>query len=344
MRTITPITFVIPDVNAFQSGGNIYNKHLIEGLRQNSLFPAVLSLEEFQQLNLTNLKGYYFFDTLYLSQLTELCQYPRKNSQFFLIVHHLESLYPPKGYTSDQYFQQFERPFLKQFDGFLTSSSFTADYLTNHHLPQAKIVVEPAISFVPPPISPKTTTPINALLVANLVERKGILPFLEELAAQTTAAAMPKLNIYLIGTDQIEKTYARQCLDLIEQHPILNQTIHYHGQLPQSQIFEFYQQVNLFISTALMETYGMALQEARAFGLPILAVRGGNVASHVVEGENGFVFEEVGGLVDQVLLLAERAELLGELLVKLSFRSEKKMYDWNEASRSFLQQLKTTAS
>mgnify|MGYP000353792131 CR=1 FL=1 len=37
------IHFVIPDVNAFQSGGNIYNKHLIEGLNNLGYTPTILT-------------------------------------------------------------------------------------------------------------------------------------------------------------------------------------------------------------------------------------------------------------------------------------------------------------
>ena len=93
------ITFVIPDVHAFQSGGNIYNKNLIAGLRKNGYAIEVLDLATFQQQAIAELEGYYFFDTLYFTQLASVFTKKNKRTQFWLIVHHLESLYPPKGWT-----------------------------------------------------------------------------------------------------------------------------------------------------------------------------------------------------------------------------------------------------
>ena len=132
------ITFVIPDVDAFQSGGNIYNKKLIEGLREIGYVPKMWTLEQFQAQKKVGLEGSYFFDTLYFSAMETLFPLKKASVSFFLIVHHLESLYPPKNWTARDYFQKKELPFLQQFDGFLTSSDFTANYLTRQGLFQKK--------------------------------------------------------------------------------------------------------------------------------------------------------------------------------------------------------------
>jgi len=334
-----PITFIIPDVNAFQSGGNIYNKHLIEGLIQCGCTPQVLSLTAFKALNPKTLKGHYFFDTLYFTQLNNLFHLRHKNSQFFLIVHHLESLYPPKGYTQDTYFQEKEFPFLKQYDGFLTSSQFTANYLTTKHLFQPKIVISPAITYTPKQISPKKAAPINALMVANLVERKGVLPFLKKLANPILINENKNLTIHIVGSDKIETNYARKCLSIINDTPTSNQIVQYHGQLAPFQLKPFFENANLFISTALMETYGMALQEARAFKLPILALDGGNIASHIESGINGFVFDKLDGLIQQLMQFTEQPVLLEQLLSNINTLNKADGYDWKSAAQLLLKGL-----
>ncbi len=327
------ITFVIPDVHAFQSGGNIYNKNLIAGLRENGQVIEVMDLDGFKKLPIAQLQGHYFFDTLYFTQLApvfakknkvystinrmESASIPKaigtssgstkpfgiksnKQVHFWLIVHHLESLYPPKNWTALNYFQLKEYPSLVQFDGFLTSSQFTADYLSINLLKQSKIVIPPAIDYLPSTNFSRKITPIKALIVANLVERKGILPFLQKLNASPLVQYPDKIKIQLIGSAVIEKTYAQKCITFLNKNPTLRKVVSYEGQLSSVQLHSYYQESNLFISTAFMETYGMALQEARAFRLPILALDGGNVKHHIIQGSTGYLAKDLNNLVHKL--------------------------------------------
>lgn len=337
------LTFVIPDVNAFQSGGNIYNKNLITGLEQHGYAIKVMDLAQFKKQSISQLQGYYFFDTLYFTQLDQVFIKKNKQTQFWLIVHHLESLYPPKNWTAANYFLQKEKPLLILFDGFLTSSQFTADYLMKYELGQTKIVIPPAIDFRPAPIIPKSTQPIKALIVANLVERKGILPFLEKLAISTLGQNSNQLQIYLAGSDEIEKAYAQECLTLIAKNQTLNKIIRYQGQLSSTKLYSFYQQANLFVSTAFMETYGMALQEARSFGLPILALQGGNVGAHIKHGSTGFLVYTMDDLLQQLEVLVRQPDLLEQVQQVIRANGATNFYDWKQAGALLLRQLNTSS-
>lgn len=77
------LTFVVPDVNAFQSGGNIYNKNLVRGLQEIDLHPSVMDFQTFLQSDTTSLKGYYFFDTLYFSELSKIFSQKKEDCHFF---------------------------------------------------------------------------------------------------------------------------------------------------------------------------------------------------------------------------------------------------------------------
>ena len=336
------LTFVIPDVNAFQSGGNIYNKNLIEGLRKIGYKPIVMDLTTFLQISPSKLTGYYFFDTLYFNELAATFKGKNSTSYFYLIVHHLESLYPPEGWTRADYFQQKEWVVLRQYDGFVTSSPFTSNYLDTNDLNQHKITLLPAIDFKPRPNN-KTVPTVKGIMVANLVERKGIFPFLEALAIylETNLPTISKFEIHidLIGTAEIEPVYAEQCLSLIINHPVLKKIISYHGQLLPQQLYSFYTTANLFISTSFMETYGMALQEARAFQLPILALDCGNVSNHVENLKNGWLMPAIPELIKQLGMLITQPNLVGSMQQKIINRKKEDFYTWEKAARLFIQQL-----
>ncbi len=364
MHLSTTITFVIPDVNAFQSGGNIYNKNLIAGLRANEQFIEVMDLATFQKQSVAQLKGHYFFDTLYFSQLASIFTKrnkvymerasitrssgstksfnvkAKKKVHFWLIVHHLESLYPPKNWSSKDYFQQKEYPFLQQFNGFLTSSQFTADYLVANQLSQPKIVVLPAIDDLPKDDFNRQTTPIKALLVANLVERKGILPFLEKLTTSFLLQSSDQLHIQLIGSAEIEADYAQKCITFLNKNPALQKIVNYKGQLSSVQLHSYYQESNLFISTAFMETYGMALQEARTFRLPILALAGGNVKHHIRHGLTGYL---VGDLTDLAYQLEKLVLMPNSLAILQQYINENipTFNTWKQAGIQLIRQLST---
>jgi len=338
--TSISVTFIIPDVNAFQSGGNIYNKNLIAGLRKNGYVVDVLDLVAFQKQDINQQKGYYFFDTLYFAQLTQIFAKKNKQTQFWLIVHHLESLYPPKDWTTTDYFLQKEHRFLVQFDGFLTSSQFTADYLNSYHLTPPKVVILPAIDYIPTNQFNRKSHPIKAIMVANLVERKGILPFLEQLQKSTLLTPSNPLQIQLVGTAAIEKSYAQKCLTLLETTPLLGQIVQYQGQLSPKQLHFYYQTSNLFISTAFMETYGMALQEARAFRLPILGLDGGNVKHHIIDGITGYLANDLTILVNQLEQIVASPNLLTALQQNINDRIDV-FYNWEHAGIQLIQQIST---
>jgi glycosyltransferase involved in cell wall biosynthesis len=73
----------------------------------------------------------------------------------------------------------------------------------------------------------------------------------------------------------------------------------------------------------------MAIQEAISFGLPVLAIRGGNISSLVKHGENGYLFDHV----DQVITwLAQPLNAQLELLAQLNRpeHPESNFPDWDQ--------------
>ena len=159
---VNPFYFWIPDPKAFHSGGNLYNDNLINALQVKGIVGQQITKGDIKSIK----KGSYLFvDTLYLDQLDEL----PTDSSLVLIVHHLESLFPPSGWQSEAYFQRFEKEKLEKFDAFLCSSAFTKSYLQANGLSDKHyLVVPPAIGFETSAFHPESSI-VQPLLVANWV-------------------------------------------------------------------------------------------------------------------------------------------------------------------------------
>ncbi len=284
-------------------------------------------------------------DSLFADQFVPLLQARKKRGSALLIVHHLNSLYPPDGYTSNRYFEKVEKPLLEPFDGFLATSPFTKNYLQRNGISQPVLVVPPALSVFPislpdnSTIHTRNTEAIRALIVGNLVKRKGILPFLKELSRNCPDDLPDRLQITILGTTDIEPDYADQCIGFLQQHPTLRAAVRYGGALPQKEVYDHYRQANLFISTSFMETYGMALQEAVAFRLPILALDRGNVSDHVQPGKNGQLFGDFGSLTEALMALANSPIEFQKLVGSAYHFRPDRYYGWEKAAALFLQQI-----
>lgn len=315
------MTFLLPDPRTFRSGGNHYNQRLLQALHQQGLsFTAAHRLADISAA------GPIWVDSL-------MAEAPLPEDRIrWLIVHHLNSLYPPRGYSSAAYFEAYEAKLLRQFDGFLVSSPFTKAYLSKRGMQQDCIMVEPGLDPVPHlPLRPYGS--LRAVMAANLVERKGILPFLQVLKAK---GAWPNLHIRIFGEAGLAPTYAERCMSAIAELP--DGLVRYEGAVPQEDMAAAYLQANLFISTAFMETYGMALQEAAAFGLPLLVRRGGNAAHHVQPGKNGYVCDSLNELVSWLQRWQQQPYELGQLGGNAHALAQQPQHSWQDAARQFLQQ------
>jgi len=328
------IYFIIPDYTRFVSGGNWYNEQLINALQQETKRPIyVWTIDELRTNFSTAGKGIFFVDTLYLEAIARYIHFKQEDQQFHLIVHHLESLFPPETYTSDAYFEEKEKRLLQLFDGFLTTSQYTATYLKERRLTQESLVLPPALETLPEDIPLRKAIPIKAIIVANVVKRKGILPFLQAFQKQYIKEPLPYLSIDIVGGGTIENGYGLICKTVVASNPVLKQRIHFIGSKSPQAMPDSYRNSNLLISTSFFETYGMALQEAVAWKLPIIAIKGGNSTNHIEEGINGYVVNSTEELVQQIWEVARNKENLQNLLKSAYNWKGKKEKTWREKAR-----------
>jgi glycosyltransferase involved in cell wall biosynthesis len=86
-----------------------------------------------------------------------------------------------------------------------------------------------------------------------------------------------------------------------------------------------------------MESFGLALAEARALGVPIVARAGGNAAAHVDAAAGGRLVGDDAALAAECALLArDPAERQARRAAAQAARSRSRSRSWADAARDLL--------
>jgi glycosyltransferase involved in cell wall biosynthesis len=178
---------------------------------------------------------------------------------------------------------------------------------------------------------PLPAPPVRALLVAHLVPGKGVAPFLAALAEHLAEA--DDFSLRVVGGSGLDPHYAQRCLELAGA-PRLRDRVKLLGELSPADTLRAMASSNLLISASRMESYGMALAEARGLGLPILARRGGNVANLVEAAAGGELVSDETELAIAGLRLARAPARLRRRLDQARARALPPRC-WADAGRDF---------
>lgn len=321
------VHFLIPDPDAFPSGGNIYNARLMEALKAQH---AVVTHEPFEAISYPqHAHKIYILDSIYFSA--------QRSSPFPIphpcigMIHHLNSLYP----LSEDLFQLEDRPVLEQFDGYIVSSRFTYQYLLDHGFDASTItIIEPAPT-LERSNQRSDSSKVHALMTGSCIPRKGQLAFLEALSA---SGIPPYYTLTIVGSLTADPLYASQCASIILQHEHLRKCVRLLGEQDAVTIQRLYHKHNLFISSSAMETFGMAIQDAVNCGLPVLALEGGYAAEHVEQGVNGFRCRTMDQVVHALKGCVEDT-LRFKTLREQAFAFKPQYHSWQEGAEIFVDRI-----
>jgi glycosyltransferase involved in cell wall biosynthesis len=290
--------FIVPSLDGPVSGGTLYNRLLTTALKDAGCACEVLPIEGATAVSAQAAAGDdLWVDSLYLDHLPRLARATRSGARLGLIVHYLPSLISHGENISQSDLTSVEVAALHTASMFLVPSTFMRGLvcrLTGDVRPVLQ--VEPgrplgAVSSLPEP-------PARALVVANLVPGKGVAPFLASLAEQIRET--DALQVSMVGGAGHDPAYAEHC-HAIARDPRLRGRACFLGELPHDETLRTLASSNLLVSCSHMESYGMALMEARVLGVPILAKRGGHVAAMVGRDAGGEVFADATDLVASLL-------------------------------------------
>jgi len=112
------------------------------------------------------------------------------------------------------------------------------------------------------------------------------------------------------------------------------------GFVSQSQLGPYFVAADVFVMPSLLETWGLVVDEAMHFGLPV--VTGSMVGSHqdlIVEGETGMVFEsgdagDMARCIDAVVSQPAKTREMGE-----AARRRVALYSTEASARGILEAL-----
>lgn len=141
------------------------------------------------------------------------------------------------------------------------------------------------------------------LFVGRLGKEKNVIFLLKSF--QLVQEVIPGLKLVLVGKGPLEPYLHRFCNDL----GIANKVI-FTGVLPRQKIVHCYASAHIFVFPSVTETQGLVIGEAKATGLPVVAVRAFGPAETVQHGEDGLLTDpSLASFTESTLQILQDQEL-----------------------------------
>ncbi|MCW2847125.1 MAG: glycosyl transferase, group 1 [Marmoricola sp.] len=160
------------------------------------------------------------------------------------------------------------------------------------------------------PAVPERDRPITLVTVMRLAGRKRPLQLLDVLArVRDGVPDEVPLRAVFVGEGPLEdKLRAR--IDVLG----LGDWVELAGACSREQIRELYRHSDAFLAPSHQESFGLAALEARAAGLPVVAMRSGGVGEFVADGVEGFLCRDDEEMTRALVDLATDDEMRGVMV------------------------------
>ncbi|MGI0483595.1 glycosyltransferase family 4 protein, partial [Geminocystis sp. CENA526] len=163
--------------------------------------------------------------------------------------------------------------------------------------------------------------PLKIMMVGTFSLRKGIIDFIE-IAQQTS----DKFKFQFVGAISPDgNDLSKKSLNFIEMNP--RQT--------ESELFQFYNNADIFIFTSIEDGFAVVISQAQAAGLPILATTNCSALDIVTEDVTGWVLpiRSPELFVKRLLWCHEHRQELAEMVKKVYHEYQPR--DWQEVATDF---------
>jgi colanic acid/amylovoran/stewartan biosynthesis glycosyltransferase WcaL/AmsK/CpsK len=197
-------------------------------------------------------------------------------------------------------------------DVFIAISPYNYNNLLNLGLDASKIVYHPVgidlkqFAYKRPAGAAEEGRPIRVLTVARLVQEKGLAYGIH--AVRETLQRLPGLNLKynIIGSGPLDAE-----LTALIRSLKLEEVVYLRGAKNQSQIVAAYKQSDIFLLPSVAEALPVAVMEAQAVGLPVVATMVGSMNKIVLDGETGFCVppSDADALADRLCFLIDHPEI-----------------------------------
>jgi glycosyltransferase involved in cell wall biosynthesis len=336
-----PLHLVVPGPLAQRTGGYIYDRRIVEGLRAlgwtvqvhelAGRFPhtdepaRAAALQAIAQMSPDCLP---VIDGLALPAFVEARD--RLPQPWVALVHHPLALETGLAAAEAQAFADFERTLLPRAAGVIVTSPGTRRDLGAYDLDEARIAVVPP-GTDPAALAQGSGGPGMALLcVASLTPRKGHVVLLEALHQLTDL----DWHLTCIGSAERDPACAEAIVAAIDRLG-LRRRVTLIGERAEADLGPFYHRADLFVLASYHEGYGMALAEALARGLPVVSTTAGAIPETVPEDAGVLVPPgQPGALADALREVMSAPQRRADLIAG-AHAARGSLPDWDDATRLF---------
>lgn len=282
------ICFLHPPFDGAPTGGNVYNRNMVElaTVAEYPLTSVPLAEEDFDKNFFESLGQPVICDSLFLDQVARFG--PGGCGKQALLLHYLPSENPMLDGPERHRMIELENRAIEK-STFLIVSGPRLEKIVKNRYPQKKVFLcEPGVSapFLEHslPVDRQASKTVDLLTVANLLPSKGHLQLLRILA--DLMGENWRWN--LVGDDSLDPDFAAYFRDTAQRIG-LAPSIRYHGVLNPEQIAALMNRCDIFVSASHYESYGIAMAEAAAKKLPSVITQVGAAGRLVRHDRTGFL-------------------------------------------------------
>ena len=324
------VSFIYPQYVKPITGGHIYEAEMIEHIKsfgdvkldvkylwnsKLSIFKKIFSpfkilfyipnLSKKDIIFFNSTKGFYFLILNLI--LTNI--YKKKT----VVIHHHFLFNEFKGFKK-KIIKGVELGFLRSAKHVLTPSPYIADEI------KRILNLDPILCLIPfdkEKISTTSNLKINKntlLYVGTVDTRKGISFLIDSLIILSKKNVRPFLHI--VGKIVNQELYDT-IQDKIKQY---NLNVVFHGFVEQKEMIKLYKTSELFVFPSLMEGFGMSINEAMAYGLPVVCFNN-SAMPYSVNNERGRLIsdknsKEFADAIEEILSNSDLRNSLSENALK----------------------------
>lgn len=337
------------------SGGYLYDRMMVEGLRAAGHRVEVISLPEASWFGALwhNWDNDLLEETLDL-HLDVLVQDELNHPSLFwfnrrlrrhskvpivTLVHHLRSSENHPDPLRALY-RGVEKAFLETAGGFVFNSYHTRSTVDAISPIQERPwkIIHPGKDRLGSPLSEeavrtrcRSAGPLKLLFVGNIIPRKGLLPLLRVL--KSLPADLWRLKV--VGSQAANRRYYHAVRREAEGLP--PEQVEFAGLQPDAAMRTFYESSDIFALPSDIEGYGIAYAEAQGFGLPSLAAAKGGAGEIIVHGRNGWLvnFGQTEKLREALVEVIRNREALERLSLE-SLENYRQLSGWEKSQQDFI--------
>jgi len=147
---------------------------------------------------------------------------------------------------------------------------------------------------------PRETDHIVIVAVNRLALRKRPLPLLRALRrARSEVSESVRMSAVIVGDGP-----QRAALERAVDRGGMGDWVQVPGRLPHDAIRTLYGRADVFVAPAFLESFGIAALEARAAGLPIIAMSRAGISTFISHGREGLLVDDDRGLAAAIATIA----------------------------------------